>query len=629
MILRTTVTIIPLILSFGFAACGDDGGNTIECGDGTVENEGVCVPVLAGNGPADRRVCAEAFGPVGTDALLVDATYDGGEEDGSLESPFTNIQSAIDAATAGQEIGIAPGTYVGDLTINKALSLEGRCADEVIVGGTIHVENTGGVGVRGLTVQDGSPGILADDVQPVGDAEYGLQIRFVRATTNIGAGIEMNASAVEIRDCEILQTVPRANSDLRELGSGVFVNDGSFFNISTSVVNMNGFMGIDVADATGLPTAVADTGVSKATSTSASTGVVNMNGIIGNAGGGVRINGEPSGAGPLPDAALVQVIANDFESNKDFAILASSSRVDVLGNTIVGIPESHSAVRFVNTAGAISANTISDFPKGAIALQSCVGVGITANMLMNNSEVGVSSMNSDGVSITGNRIEGTKVASDSTPFASGHGIFIGAADISTAGRHDINANTIADNGGVGVAIDNLDIGNTERVMFSMLNNGVSRNGYAGITLDGTRHGEIFGNTLTDNVGFGLRCNDGPGQDARIYFDRNTVIGTTFSTTPNMNGHAVVIRDCHISVDENTIEQNAQYGMLFDIASDGGCDDNLFSGHVEDIVFMGNPPMGANNNVDTMNGPVTELDVLAGMIVYDQETVMAPRIEPGL
>ena len=48
-----------------------------------------------------------------------------------------------------QSIGIAAGTYTGDLVVTSPLSLEGRCARDVVVVGSIAVDNTSNVAIRG------------------------------------------------------------------------------------------------------------------------------------------------------------------------------------------------------------------------------------------------------------------------------------------------------------------------------------------------------------------------------------------------------------------------------------------------------------------------------------------------
>ena len=45
------------------------------------------------------------------------------ESDGSLSKPFKNIQPAIDAAENGDTIAVLPGTYTGNLVIDKSISL--------------------------------------------------------------------------------------------------------------------------------------------------------------------------------------------------------------------------------------------------------------------------------------------------------------------------------------------------------------------------------------------------------------------------------------------------------------------------------------------------------------------------
>jgi hypothetical protein len=140
----------------------------------------------------------------------------------------------------------------------------------------------------------------------------------------------------------------------------------------------------------------------------------------------------------------------------------------------------------------------------------------------------------------------------------------------------------------------------------MFSNTVARNALMGFDIDNTRAVGMFGNTLIDNVGYGLRCVDGPGGTSRIFFDDNTVRGTVASGN-GLDGDGVVVSNCHISIDFNTIQENARNGVIFVNDSDGGCDDNDVTGHaangtgVFDIAVTASPDMGFARNTDTDEG----------------------------
>ena len=53
--------------------------------------------------------------------------------DGSLAHPFCTLQGAIDAASDGDTIHVAPGTYVENVMINKNLQVIGTEGDQVTI----------------------------------------------------------------------------------------------------------------------------------------------------------------------------------------------------------------------------------------------------------------------------------------------------------------------------------------------------------------------------------------------------------------------------------------------------------------------------------------------------------------
>ncbi len=79
----------------------------------------------------------------------------------STGTAYTTIQTALNAATAGDTLYVGPGVYKEDVNISKAITLEGGGADRtIIVGATIGnptnvstlAFNTSGATVRGLTL---------------------------------------------------------------------------------------------------------------------------------------------------------------------------------------------------------------------------------------------------------------------------------------------------------------------------------------------------------------------------------------------------------------------------------------------------------------------------------------------
>lgn len=55
------------------------------------------------------------------------------ESDGSVTKPYKNIKSALEVASNGDTIKVLPGTYVGDLTIDKSITIVSEDASETII----------------------------------------------------------------------------------------------------------------------------------------------------------------------------------------------------------------------------------------------------------------------------------------------------------------------------------------------------------------------------------------------------------------------------------------------------------------------------------------------------------------
>lgn len=84
---------------------------------------------------ADLSACATGKFPQvpdGVTALYVaEGAASGG--DGSVVKPLSNLAAALATAKAGAFIALADGTYAGGLTVDKALTIQGRCLASVVV----------------------------------------------------------------------------------------------------------------------------------------------------------------------------------------------------------------------------------------------------------------------------------------------------------------------------------------------------------------------------------------------------------------------------------------------------------------------------------------------------------------
>ncbi|MBW2525041.1 MAG: right-handed parallel beta-helix repeat-containing protein [Deltaproteobacteria bacterium] len=194
--------------------CEPAGVRPSGCAEG-FEHDGTdrCVPVLpaadcdggtmALPGDATCQPVAECGSapwgdiPVGPDTVYVDASYAGGEGNGTAAQPFTTIEQALQVAPSGALVAIAAGTYdEAPVITGQPVSLWGRCPDLVTVrapagpAATIMVRQSG-VELRGLSLTGSSRGVDAADA-----AGLVLDRLRVHDTPEFGIGLFRVSSAV-------------------------------------------------------------------------------------------------------------------------------------------------------------------------------------------------------------------------------------------------------------------------------------------------------------------------------------------------------------------------------------------------------------------------------------------------
>jgi hypothetical protein len=131
--------------------------------------------------------------PTDADTQHVDGAYLAGDSDGSADKPWSTLGAALAAASAGDLIAIAAGSYAGDaLVAGRPVVLWGRCPAMVeIVGagaqvGAIAVgAGAAGTEIRGLAVRgsgtgiyvSGAAGVLVEDVWVHDTAGRGIAVQ--------------------------------------------------------------------------------------------------------------------------------------------------------------------------------------------------------------------------------------------------------------------------------------------------------------------------------------------------------------------------------------------------------------------------------------------------------------------
>lgn len=237
------------ITSLAKGACEAVGIET--CAEGFVrDGEGSCKPVLpasscaAGTFATPGESACHAPDECGADAFPSGSLYvdqsaaDGG--DGTKAKPVRTIAAAIALAKDGETIAITDGTYVENVTIDKTITLLGRCSATVtvraadatrpaiaITAGKPAVRSlavTGGAGIELGRAEATLASLWIHDVDDIGvhtthsDSKLSLTGSLVEKATILGVSLEGGVNTLEkvvVRD-----TRPRASGD-RGIGISV------------------------------------------------------------------------------------------------------------------------------------------------------------------------------------------------------------------------------------------------------------------------------------------------------------------------------------------------------------------------------------------------------------------------
>jgi len=137
----------------GFVHDGDRGCEPVlpsePCGPGlmAIPGDAACREVA----PCDTGTWGAI--PVESNTEYVDASYAGMDSDGSALKPWTTVQAAVDAASAGAIVAIAQGSYLEDVLVSgKPARLWGVCPALVTLG-TVRLLDSAGSEVRGVAIE--------------------------------------------------------------------------------------------------------------------------------------------------------------------------------------------------------------------------------------------------------------------------------------------------------------------------------------------------------------------------------------------------------------------------------------------------------------------------------------------
>jgi hypothetical protein len=173
--------------------------------------------------------------------------------DGTQANPFGTLAEAYVAASDGATIAIGKGTYPEALSIDRALTLWGACASEVLIVapapaepedatkpstlvGAVDVRNGGDVSARNLTITGARIGLRV-----YGSAS--LRAVGVHLSAATRAGVRVDAGTAELEDVLIDNTQPAAD---HTDGDGLRVTSGANVTVSGAALMTNRFLGIGV-----------------------------------------------------------------------------------------------------------------------------------------------------------------------------------------------------------------------------------------------------------------------------------------------------------------------------------------------------------------------------------------------
>ena len=145
------------------------------------------------------------------------------------------LQARVDAAPPGSVVEVGPGTYAGDLVLDKSLTLRGR-GRPVLRGsgnGSVVRIRAGGVTIEGFDIDGGGKGDLMRDTSGVHVAASGAVVRDCRVSGTLFGIYLREAPGAAVESCEI-RGIP--GKDPGEKGSGIHVwNTAGFRLIGNSI----------------------------------------------------------------------------------------------------------------------------------------------------------------------------------------------------------------------------------------------------------------------------------------------------------------------------------------------------------------------------------------------------------
>ncbi len=357
----------------------------------------------------------------GATVIYVDAGATGADDGTSWADAYPSVQPALDAAEAGDEVWVAAGTYVENVTLKDAVALYGGlagtedpatfdlaerdfAAHETILDGNqagyvVSTPNGATVSTRidGFTITNGRRGVSCYSSTPA--------IANNKIVNNTGRGIDMSVPSSSSSPVVIVN-----NTIVGNTGTGIYVSASSSSSSSMTIMHntltdngdggiavLAGFWSAAVTTITvgdNIVTGNVRYGIGITVPYSASLVTITGNTITGNKdaldGGGIHAS-----RGSSPSEAVLLIIGNTITGNSARSgggIFCTLSLATITGNTITDNVASTSGGGVFSSRSAIIDNTIANnTTTGPIGVGGGICVSgqsstatITGNMISGN-----------------------------------------------------------------------------------------------------------------------------------------------------------------------------------------------------------------------------------------------------
>ena len=290
---------------------------------------------------------------------------------------YCTIQAAIDAATAGDVINVAAGTYVENVVVNKSVELAGAGAGSTIVMPAVSnpgVALAGSLGGSNVILVEAS-GVTIHDLTVDGD-NPALTSGVVRGGADLDArnGIITNHAVGVFNDLEIYNTTVK-NIYLR----GIYPSSGGDFYIhNNTVTNVQGegaSIGIFAWASTGIIEENTVSYTNDGISANWSTGIQFLNNNVSFSGGGIHTDNN-GGSGGVADLISGNTVSNCLGNDYGIFTFVNYLPIIVENNTVTGCAMPYSALGSANTTAVLFRNNTATAP---VPNTDSVGIYVTTS----------------------------------------------------------------------------------------------------------------------------------------------------------------------------------------------------------------------------------------------------------